>query len=128
MKKASVYFIRFIISTLIVFQCPGTTHPSEQPEQASDAIRLHEPATMPARYPTETQVQLNVLGRTMKQLRDALKRYRACLVDKDCDEEDRETVVEATNIMIQLTLPYALLGIITTGEQIAKSQKQDKIP
>ena len=56
----------------------------------------------------------------MERLKAAVKKFRACLVEGACSEQERSEAVDMANNLLDLVLLTAGVGIVETGEFIEK--------
>lgn len=56
----------------------------------------------------------------LQKLKAALKRLRACLVDKNCSEQERREAVDMANNLLDLFLLSVGVGIVETGDFIER--------
>ena len=52
----------------------------------------------------------------LKAIKAAVKRFRACLVEGACSEQERQEAVDMANNLLDLVLLTAGVGLVETGE------------
>ena len=67
-----------------------------------------------------TQEHVSVLQQHFDLFKDAVERFRSCLVEGNCSDEERSSVVNMANIMLELSLIAAGIGIVETGEFVTE--------
>jgi len=62
----------------------------------------------------------------IEALKAAVKKFRACLVEGACSEQERSEAVDMANNLLDLVLLTAGVGIVETGEFIEKKVQEWK--